>query len=158
MKHTSSSTSFESMFLLLWSHPDSLRPHGLHHARPPCPSPSPKVCPSLCPLHWWCHPAISSSDAFLSFCLQSFPASRTFALIRLFASDDQNTRASASASVPSNEYSGLISLKIDCLDLLSVQGTFRSLLLTTVQRPLFFGALSSLWSNSHNCTWPLGRS
>jgi len=41
--------------------------HGLQNARPPCPSPSPKVCPSSCPLHWWCHPAISSSDALLSF-------------------------------------------------------------------------------------------
>ena len=63
--------------LLLFCHPvvsDSLRPHGLQHTRPPCPSPSPGVCPSSCPVHHWCHPAISFSDA-LFFCLQSFPAS-----------------------------------------------------------------------------------
>ena len=48
------------------------------HARPPCPSPSPKVCPSSCPLHRWCHPATSSSEAHFSFCPQSFPASGTF--------------------------------------------------------------------------------
>ena len=57
---------------------NSLWPHGLQHIRPPCPSPSPKLCPSSCPLHWWWHPAISSSDALFSFCPQSFPASGTF--------------------------------------------------------------------------------
>ena len=51
--------------------------HGLQHARSPCPSPSPGVCPSSCSLHRWCHPAISSSDALLSFCPQSLPASGT---------------------------------------------------------------------------------
>ena len=71
---------------------DSLGPHGLQHAKPPCPSPSPKVCPSSCPLHWWCHPAISSSDALSSFCPQSFPASGTFPLSQLSTLDDQNTR------------------------------------------------------------------
>ena len=55
----------------------SLQSHGLQHTRPPCPSPSPRVCPSSCPLHWWCHPAISSSVA-LFFCLQSSPASGSF--------------------------------------------------------------------------------
>ena len=57
---------------------DSLQPLGLQHTRPLCPSPSPKVCPNSCPLHWWCHPAISSSDALFSFCPWSFPASGTF--------------------------------------------------------------------------------
>ena len=63
--------------LLLISRPvvsDPLRPHGLQHARPPCPPPSPRVCPSSCPLYQWCQPAISSSDTFFS-CPQSFPAS-----------------------------------------------------------------------------------
>ena len=62
--------------LLLFSHAvmaNSLWPHGLQHARPPYPSPSPGVCPNSHSLHWWCHPAISSSDA-LFFCPQSFPA------------------------------------------------------------------------------------
>ena len=78
---------------------NSLRPHESQHARPPCPSPSPKVCPSSCPLHQWCHPAISSSDALFSSCPQSFPASGTFSMSQLFASNDQNTGVSASASV-----------------------------------------------------------
>ena len=66
--------------LLLFSHPvvsNSLWPHGLQNVRPSCPSPSPKVFPSSCPLHRWCHPAISSSGALFSFCPQSFPASGT---------------------------------------------------------------------------------
>ena len=88
--------------LLLFSPPvmsDSLQPHGWQHSRRPCPSPSPRVCPSSCPFHHWCHPAISSSYAVFSFCCQSFPASRTFPMSQLFTSDDQNTRVSALASV-----------------------------------------------------------
>ena len=57
---------------------NSLWPHGLQHTQPPCPSLYPKVCPSSCPLHLWCHPAISSSNTLFSFCPQSFPASGTF--------------------------------------------------------------------------------
>ena len=93
-----------SLFLL-FSHSvvsDALWPHGLQPARPPCPSPGSEVCPSSCPLHWWCHPAISSSDTLLSFCPQSFSAFGTFPMSCLFSSDD-----------PSNKYSWLISLKID---------------------------------------------
>ena len=106
------------LLLFLFSHwivSDSLQAHGLQHTSPPCPSPSPRVCPSSCPLHRLWHPAISSSDALFSFCPQSFPASGTFPVSWLNASGDQNTGASASAStsVPSNEYSGLISLQIN---------------------------------------------
>ena len=57
---------------------DSLRPHGLQHARLPCPSPSPRVCWNSCPLSWWCHPVISSSVAPFSSCPQSSPASGSF--------------------------------------------------------------------------------
>ena len=88
----------ENNSLLLFSCPvvsDSLWSHGLQHTRPPYPSPSPKVCPSSSPLRQWCHPAISSSDA-LFFCPQSFPASGTFPMSRLFTLGDQNTGASAS--------------------------------------------------------------
>ena len=112
--------------LLLFSHPvvfNSLRPQGLQHARPPCPSSSPKVCPSSCPLQGWCHPAISSSDTLFSFCLQYFQAPGTFPMSWLFASKYWSFSISLS-----NEYSGLISLKIDWFYLLAVQGTFRSLL------------------------------
>ena len=69
------------LLFLLFSHPvvsDSLQTHGLQHTSPPCPSPSPRVCPSSCPLHQLRHPAISSSDTLFSFCPQSFPASVTF--------------------------------------------------------------------------------
>ena len=89
-----------------------------------------KFYTSLHSLYQWCHPAISSSDAFFSFCPQSFPASGTFPMSHLYASDDQNTGFSASASFsfgPSKEYSGLISLRIDWLGLLAVQGTLRHL-------------------------------
>ena len=106
----------------------TLWPHGLQHTRPSCPSPSPNVCPSSCPLHQLCHPTSSSSDALFSFCPQSYPASLSFPMSWLFASDNQNTGVSASASAPSREYSGLISLEIDWLDLLAVQGTLKSLL------------------------------
>ena len=105
---------------LLFSHPvmsDSFWPHRLQHARPPCPSPSPEIFPSSCPLHQWCHPVISSSDDLFS-CPQSFPALGTFPMSQLFTSDEQNTGASASAS---NEYSGLIAFRIDWFDLLAVQ-------------------------------------
>ena len=78
---------------------DSVWPHGLQHAKPLCPSPSPRVCPNSCSLHWWCHPAIWSSDTIFSFGPWSFSASGTLPISCLFASDDQNTGASASASV-----------------------------------------------------------
>ena len=91
--------------------------HGLQHTRPPCTSPSPKVCPSLCPLHRWCHPDISSSDALFSFCPQSFPASGTFPMSHLFASHDQNTRVSASASVLLMSIQGCFTLRLTSLEL-----------------------------------------
>ena len=69
---------------------------GTAARRPPCPSSSPGVCPSSCLLQWWCHPAISSSDALFSFCHQLFSASGTFPMSSLFTSSDQNTGASAS--------------------------------------------------------------
>ena len=68
---------------------DSLWPHGLQHARPPCPSPSPKVYSSSCPLSRWCHPTISSSVVPFSSCLQSFPASKSFLMSLQFASGGQ---------------------------------------------------------------------
>ena len=77
---------------------DSLRPHGLQHTRPPCPSPSPRVCPSSGPLNQWCHPTISFSVA-LFFCLQSFQESRSFPMSWLFALGGQSIGSSASASV-----------------------------------------------------------
>ena len=71
---------------------DSLRPHELQHARLPCPSPTPRVYPNLCPLSRWCHPIILSAVVPFSFCPQSFPAG-SFQMSQLFASDGQSTGA-----------------------------------------------------------------
>ena len=99
---------------------DSLWPHGLQHPRPPCPSPSPGVCPSS--LNWRCHLIPSSFVTLFSFCLQSFPASGSFlhqvAKVLGFQLQHQSF----------NVYSGLISFRMDWLDLLAVQGTLKRLL------------------------------
>ena len=76
-----------------------LRPHGLQHARPPCPSQTPRVYSNSCPLSQWCHPTISPSVVPFSSCLQYFPASRSFQMCQLFASGGQSIGVSASASV-----------------------------------------------------------
>ena len=73
--------------------------HGLQHAMPPCPLPSPRVCSNPCSLRWWCHPTISSSIVPFSSCLWSFPASGSFPMSCLFTSGGQSIGASASASV-----------------------------------------------------------
>ena len=77
---------------------DSLRLHGLQHARFLFPSLSPGVCSNSCPLSWWCHPTIPPSVALFSFCSQSFQASGSFPVSRPFASGCQSIAASASAS------------------------------------------------------------
>ena len=92
----------EIILLLLFSHSvvsDSLWPHGLQHARLPCPWPSPRVCSNSYPSSQWCHPIISFSVIPFSFCLQSFPASGSFPMGQLFASGGQSIRDSASASI-----------------------------------------------------------
>ena len=106
---------------------DSLRPHGMQHARLPCPSPSPRACSNSCPVSRWCHPTISSSVVPFSSCLQSFPASGSFQMSQLFASGGHRYWSFSFIS-PSNDYSGLISFRIDWFALLAVQGTLRSLL------------------------------
>ena len=78
---------------------DPLRPHGLQHARSPCPSPTPRVYSNSCPLSRWCHPATSSSVVPFSPCLQSFPVSGSFPTSQFFASASQSIGVSASASV-----------------------------------------------------------
>ena len=78
---------------------DSLRPHGLQHTRPLCPSPTTGAYSNSCPLSWWCHPTISSSLVPFSSCLQSFPASGSFPMSQFFTSGGQRTLASASASI-----------------------------------------------------------
>ena len=99
---------------------DSLWSHEPQHTKPPCPSPTPRVHPNPCPLSLWCHPIIWSSVLPFSSCPQSFPASRSFPMSQLFASGGQNPGFSFNIS-PSNE--GLISFRMDWLDLLAVEGT-----------------------------------
>ena len=107
---------------------DSLWPHELQHIGFPCPSPSPKICSNSCPFSWWSHPTISSSVTPFS-CPQSFPASGSFPVSWLFMSGGQSIYWSFSFSISSsNEYTGLISLRMDWSDLLAVQGTLKSLL------------------------------
>ena len=115
---------YVSYGLLLFSHSAvsySLLPDGLQHARLPCPSLSPRVCLNSCPLCRWCHPTISSSA--LSF-------SQHQSLFQWDGSLHQAAKVlSFSFSIsPSNEYSGLISFRIDWFDLFAVQGTLKSLL------------------------------
>ena len=133
----------------------SLRPHGLQHTRPPCPLPSPRVCPSSCSFYQWCRPAISSSDT-LFFCPQSFPASGSFQMSHLFTSGGQNIGVSALASVLPVNIQGWSPLRLTGLISLLSKGLWRVFSSTTVRRHQFFGVLPSLWSSSHNRTWPLG--
>ena len=104
---------------------NSLRPHELQDARPPCPSPTPRVHPNPCPLSRWCHPTISSSVVPFSSCPQSFPASGSFQMSQLFTSGGQSSGVSASTSVLPM-HPGLISFRTDWLDLLAVHGTLKS--------------------------------
>ena len=92
------------------------------------PPPSPRVCPNSCLLSRWCYLTILSSAAHFTFCLQSFPAWRFFPKSQLFASGGQSIRSFSFSISPSNEYSGLISFRMDWLELLAVQGTFKTLL------------------------------
>ena len=117
---------------------DSIWPHEPQHARPPCPSPTPRVYRNPCLLSQWCHPTISSSVVPFS-CLQSFPAAVFSSESVLRVSWLKYWSFSFSIS-PYKEYSGLISFRIDWFDLLAVQGTLRVFSNTTVQKHQFFGA------------------
>ena len=116
---------------------DSSWLHGLQHARLPCSSLSPGVCPSSCLLREWCHPTISSSVFIFSFCLQSFPASGSFSMSWLFASDGQSTGASASASILPMNIQGWFPLRLTGLISLLSKGLSRVFSSTTVQKHSF---------------------
>ena len=123
---------------------DSVRPHGLHHTRPPCPLLNPRVYSNSCPLSRWCHPTTSSSVVPFSSHLQSFPASGTFPMSQFFTSGGLSIEVSASASVlPMNiqdwfplGWTGWISLQS--------KGLSRVFSNTTVQKHQFFGTQLSL--------------
>ena len=101
---------------------DSLQPHESQHTRPPCPSPTPGVCSNSRPSSRWCHTAISSSVVPFYSRPQPLPASGSFPVSQLFAWGGQRFGVSASS-----EHSGLISFRMDWLDLLAIQGTLKCL-------------------------------
>ena len=118
--------------------------HELQHSRPPCPLPTPRVYPNSCSLNWWCHPTISSSVVPFSSYLQCFSASGSFLMSRLFNIRWPKYLSFSFNISPSNEQPGLISFRMDLLDLLAVQRTLKSLPNTTVQKHQLFGAQFSL--------------
>ena len=136
---------------------NSLRPHESQHARPPCPSPTPKVHSDSRPSSRWCHPAISSSVIPFSSCPPSLPESESFPMSQLFAWGGQSIGVSALASfLPKNtqdwspsEWTCWISLQSKGLS-----GVFSN---TTVQKHQFFSVQLSSQSNSHIHTWPLEK-
>ena len=113
-------SSVTQLCLTLWSHESQ-------HARPPCPSPSPIVHSNSRPSSRWCHPTISFSAVPFSSCPQSFPASGSFSMSQFFASGGQSIGVSVQHQ-SFQRISGLISFRMDWLDLLAVQGTLKSLL------------------------------
>ena len=137
---------------------DSLWLHGLQQTRLPCPPLSPRIFSNSCPLNWWCHPTISSSVVPYSSRSQTFPASGSFLMSQLFASGGQSIGVSALAISPSNEYSWLISFRIDWIDLLASKGLSRVFSSTTIWKHQFFGTQScfELWQWNHQffCAQP----
>ena len=135
----------------------SLWPHEPEHARPPCPSPSPRVHSDSRPSSQWCHPAISASVVPFSSCPHSLAASKSFPMSQLFAWGGQSIGVSALASfLPKksqgwspSEWAGWISLQS--------KGLSRVFSNTTVQKHQFFGAQLSSQFNSHIHTWPLEK-
>ena len=124
-----------------------LRPHESQHARPPCPSPIPRVYSNSCPSSQWCHPAISSSVIPFSSCLQSLPASGSFPMSQLFAWGGQNTGVSASVSVlPMNTQDCAPLGRTGCISLQS-KGLSRVFSNTIVQKHQF-SVLSFLHSST----------
>ena len=119
---------------------DSLQPHGLRHARLPCPSPTPGACSNSYPSSQWCLPIISSSVVPFSSCLQSFPASRSFPMSQFFASGGQSIGVSASASVLPMHIRNWFPLGWTDLISLQSKGLSRIFSNTTVQKHQFFSA------------------
>ena len=132
------------LYLTLW-------PHGLQDARLPCPSLSPGVCSNSCPRSLWCHPTISSSVSAFSHCPQISRASGSSPMNESALHIRWPKYWSFSIS-PSNEYSGMISFRIDWFDLPAVRLS-RVFSNTTVQKHQLFSTKPSLGSNSHICTW-----
>ena len=123
----------------------SLRPHGLQHTSLPCPSPTPRVHPNPCPLSQWCHPTISSSVVPFSSCLRSIPSIRVFSNESVLHIRWPKYWSFSFSISPSNEHPGLVSFRMDWLDLLAVQGTLKSLLQHHSSKSISSSALSLLY-------------
>ena len=121
-----------------------LRPHELQHARPPCPSPTPRAYSNPCPLSQWCHPAILSSVIPFSSHLQSFPESGSFQMSQFFTADGQSIGISASTSVLPMNIQGWLPLGWTGWISLQSKGLSRVSSNTTVQKHQFFSAQLSL--------------
>ena len=113
------------------------------------------TCSSSYPLSRWCHPTISSSVIPFSSCLQSFPASGSFPMSQTCSSWWPKYWSFSFSISPFNEYSGLISFRMDWFDLLAVPGTFKSLLQHHSSKASILWCSAFLWSNSHIHTWLL---
>ena len=123
---------------------DSLWPHELQHARPPCPSPTPGVHSNSCPLSWWCHAAILSSVIPFSSCPQSLPASESFPMSQLFTWGGQSIGVSASTSVLPINIQDWSPLGWTCWISLQSKGVSSVFSNTKVQKHQFFSAQLSL--------------
>ena len=150
-------SNFGSCFCSVTKSCPTLQPHGLQHARLPCPSPTPSACSNTCSLSQWCHPTISSSVIPFSSCLQSFLALGSFPVSQLFASGGQSIGVSASVSVPPMNIQGWFPLGWTGLISLLSKGLPKVFSNTTVQKHQFFGAQLSLRYNSHTHTWLLEK-
>ena len=142
---------------------DSLQPHGLQHARPSCPSPTPRVYSNSCPLSRWWHPTVSSSVITFSFCLQSFPAPGSFPMSQLFTSGGQSIGDSASTLVlPVNIQDWFPLGWTDWISLQS-RGLWRVFSNATVQKHQFVGAqlffltIINKWQSSQIKHWLFQR-
>ena len=136
---------------------DSLWHKELQHARPPCPSPTPRVYSNTCPLSQWCHPTISSSVVPFASHLQSFPASGSFQMSQFFTSGTQSIEASASTSVLPMNIQDSFPLGLTGLILLQSKGLSRIFSNTKIQKHQFLGYQVSLWSTFHIHTWLLEK-
>ena len=135
----------------------TLQPHGLQHARHPCPSPAPRAYSDSCPSSQWCYPTISSSVVPFSSHFQSFPASVSFPVSQVLHIRWPKYWSFSFIISLSNEYSGLISLRMDWLDLLAVQGTLKSFLQHHNWKASILWCSAYLWSNSYIHAWLLKK-
>ena len=134
-----------------------LWPHGLQHARLPCPSPTPGAYSNSCPSSWWYHPTISSSVIPFSSHLQSFPESGSFLMSQFFAFGGQSTGALVSASALPMNTQDWFPLGLTGLIFLQSKGLSRVFSNNTIKKHQFFSAQLSLQSNYHIHTWLLKK-